>query len=90
MNTQKVNYSDLSVTMIKELLRYDNELSVNSFNQLTYNKNVKYFKYSDNNKIEIKLLDDRNITIIVDKERGSWLFKKWLIKLTKREKQDTI
>ena len=71
MNTQKVNYSDLSVTMIKELLRYDNELSVNSFNQLTYNKNVKYFKYSDNNKIEIKLLDDRNITVIVYEEHGS-------------------
>ena len=71
MNTQKVNYSDLSVTMIKELLKYDNELSVNSFNQLTYNKNVKYFKYSNNNEIEIKLLDDSNITIIVDKERGS-------------------
>ena len=71
MNTQNVNYSDLSVTMIKELLRYDNKLSVNSFNQLTYNKNVKYFKYSDNNKIEIKLLDDSNITVIIDKERGS-------------------
>lgn len=71
MNTQKVNYSDLSVTMIKELLKYDNELSVNSFNQLTYNKNVKYFKYYDDNKIEIKLLDDSNITVIIDKERGS-------------------
>ena len=71
MNTQNVNYSDLSVTMIKELLKYDNELSVNSFNQLTYNKNVKYFKYSDNNKIEIKLLDDSNITVIIDKEHGS-------------------
>ena len=71
MNTQNVNYSDLSVTMIKELLKYDNELSVNSFNQLTYNKNVKYFKYSNNNEIEIKLLDDSNITIIVDKEHGS-------------------
>ena len=71
MNTQNVNYSDLSVTMIKELLKYDNELSVNSFNQLTYNKNVKYFKYFDNNKIEIKLLDDSNITVIIDKERGS-------------------
>ena len=71
MNTQKVNYSDLSVTMIKELLKYDNELSVNSFNQLTYNKNVKYFKYSNNNEIEIKLLDDSNITIIVYEERGS-------------------
>ena len=90
MNTQNVNYSDLSVTMIKELLKYDNELSVNSFNQLTYNKNVKYFKYSNNNEIEIKLLDDSNITVIVYEERGSWLFKKWLIKLTKREKQDTI
>ena len=89
MNTQKVNYSDLSVTMIKELLKYDNELSVNSFNQLTYNKNVKYFKYSDNNKIEIKLLDNSNITVIIDKERGSWLFKKWLIRLTKRERQNT-
>ena len=71
MNTQNVNYSDLSATMIKELLKYDNELSVNSFNQLTYNKNVKYFKYSDNNKIEIKLLDGSNITVIIDKERGS-------------------
>ena len=81
MNTQNVNYSDLSVTMIKELLKYDNELSVNSFNQLTYNKNVKYFKYSDDNKIDI--------TVIIDKERGSWLFKKWLIRLTKREKQNT-
>ena len=71
MNTQNVNYSDLSVTMIKELLKYDNELSVNSFNQLTYNKNVKYFKYSNNNEIEIKLLDDSNITVIVYEERGS-------------------
>ena len=89
MNTQNVNYSDLSVTMIKELLKYDNELNVDSFYQLTYNKNVKYFKYSNNNEIEIKLLDDSNITIIVDKERGSWSFKKWLIRLTKREKQNT-
>ena len=32
MNTQNVTYSDLSVTMIKELLKYDNVLSVNSFN----------------------------------------------------------
>ena len=71
MNTQNVNYSELSLSMIKELLKYDNEISVNSFNQLTYNKNVRYFKHSDNNKIEIKLLDDSNITIIVDKERGS-------------------
>ena len=71
MNTQNVNYSELSVSMIKELLKYDNEISVNSFNQLTYNKNVRYFKYSDNNKIEIKLLDDSNITIIVDEKRGS-------------------
>ena len=71
MNTQDVNYSELSVSMIKELLKYDNEISVNSFNQLTYNKNVRYFKYSDNNKIEIKLLDDSNITIIVDEKRGS-------------------
>ena len=37
MNTQNVNYSDLSVTMIKELLKYDNELNVDSFYQLTYN-----------------------------------------------------
>ena len=43
----------------------------------------------DDNKIEIKLLDDSNITVIIDKERGSWLFKKWLIRLTKREKQNT-
>ena len=71
MNTQNVNYSELSVSMIKELLKYDNEISVNSFNQLTYNKNVRYFKYSDNNKIEIKLLDNSNITIIVDEKRGS-------------------
>ena len=71
MNTQNVNYSELSVSMIKELLKYDNEISVNSFNQLTYNKNVRYFKYSDDNKIEIKLLDDSNITIIVDEKRGS-------------------
>lgn len=71
MNTQNINYSDLSVTMIKELLRYDNKLSVNSFTQLTYNKNVRYFEYSDNNEVIIKLLDDSNITIIIEKENGS-------------------
>ena len=71
MNTQNINYSDLSVTMIKELLKYDNKLSVNSFTQLTYNKNVRYFEYSDNNEVIIKLLDDSNITIIIEKENGS-------------------
>ena len=71
MNTQNINYSDLSVTMIKELLRYDNKLSVNSFIQLTYNKNVRYFEYSDNDEVIIKLLDDSNITIIIEKENGS-------------------
>ena len=71
MNTQNVNYSELSLSMIKELLKYDNEISANSFDQLTYNKNVRYFKHSDNNEIEIKLLDDSNITIIVNEKRGS-------------------
>ena len=71
MNTNNVDYRDLSVTMIKELLAYDNVISVNSFTQLTYNKNVRYFKYSDNNEVIIKLLDDSNITIIIEKENGS-------------------
>ena len=64
-------FYDEAAKLIKELLKYDNEISVNSFNQLTYNKNVRYFKHSDNNKIEIKLLDDSNITIIVNEKRGS-------------------
>lgn len=71
MNTNNINYTDLSTTMIKELLTYDNVISVNSFTQLTYNKNVRYFKYSDNNEVIIKLLDDSNITIIIEKENGS-------------------
>ena len=75
MNTQNVNYSDLSVTMIKELLRYDNKLSVNSFTQLTYNKNVRYFEYSDNDEVIIKLLDNSNMIIIIEEENGSWFFK---------------
>ena len=74
MNTNNINYADLSTTMIKELLTYDNVISVNSFTQLTYNKNVRYFKYSDNNEVIIKLLDDSNITIIIEKENGSWFF----------------
>ena len=74
MNTQNINYSDLSVTMIKELLRYDNKLSVNSFTQLTYNKNVRYFEYSDNDEVIIKLLDNSNMIIIIE-ENGSWFFK---------------
>lgn len=73
MNTQNINYSDLSVTMIKELLRYDNKLSVNSFTQLTYNKNVRYFEYSDNDEVIIKLLDNSNMIIIIE-ENGSWFF----------------
>ena len=71
MNTNNINYADLSTTMIKELLTYDNVISVNSFTQLTQNKNVRYFKYSDNNEVIIKLLDDSNITIIIEKENGS-------------------
>ena len=82
MNTQNINYSDLSVTMIKELLRYDNKLSVNSFTQLTYNKNVRYFEYSDNDEVIIKLLDNSNMIIIIEEENGSWFFK-W--KRTKKE-----
>lgn len=74
MNTQNINYSDLSITMIKELLRYDNKLSVNSFTQLTYNKNVRYFEYSDNDEVIIKLLDNSNMIIIIE-ENGSWFFK---------------
>ena len=74
MNTQNINYSDLSVTMIKELLRYDNKLSVNSFTQLTYNKNVRYFEYSDNDEVIIKLLDNSNMIIIIEEENGSWFF----------------
>ena len=70
MNTNNVDYRDLSVTMIKELLAYDNKISVNSFYQLTYNKNVKHFKYSDNNEIIIKLLDNSDITVIIEKETG--------------------
>ena len=75
MNTQNINYSDLSVTMIKELLRYDNKLSVNSLTQLTYNKNVRYFEYSDNDEVIIKLLDNSNMIIIIEEENGSWFFK---------------
>ena len=75
MNTQNINYSDLSITMIKELLRYDNKLSVNSFTQLTYNKNVRYFEYSDNDEVIIKLLDNSNMIIIIEEENGSWFFK---------------
>ena len=71
MNTNNVDYRDLSVTMIKELLAYDNKISVNSFYQLTYNKNVKHFKYSDNNEIIIKLLDNSDITVIIEKETGA-------------------
>lgn len=71
MNTNNVNYADLSTTMIKELLRYDNKLSVNSFTQLTYNKNVRYFEYSDNDEIIIKLIDNSNMIIIIEKENGS-------------------
>ena len=86
MNTQNINYSDLSVTMIKELLRYDNKLSVNSFTQLTYNKNVRYFEYSDNDEVIIKLLDNSNMIIIIEEENGSWFFK-W--KRTKKEEPNT-
>lgn len=71
MNTENVNYTELSTTMIRELLTYDNKLSVNSFRQLTYNKNIKYFKYSENNEIEITLLDNSNITIIIEKDSRS-------------------
>ena len=71
MNTNNVDYRDLSTTMIKELLAYDNVISVNSFIQLTYNKNVRYFKYSDNNEVIIKLLDNSNMIIIIEKENGS-------------------
>lgn len=68
MNTENVNYTELSTTMIRELLAYDNKISANSFNQLTYNKNVKYFKYSENNNVKITLLDNSSITVIVEKK----------------------
>ena len=71
MNTNNVNYADLSTTMIKELLAYDNVISVNSFTQLTYNKNVRYFEYSDNDEVIIKLLDNSNMIIIIEEENGS-------------------
>lgn len=67
MNTENVNYTELSTTMIRELLAYDNKISANSFNQLTYNKNVKYFKYSENNNVTLTLLDNSNITITIEK-----------------------
>lgn len=70
MNTNNVNYAELSTTMIKELLTYDNVISVNSFTQLTYNKNVRYFEYSDNDEVIIKLLDNSNMIIIIE-ENGS-------------------
>ena len=71
MNTNNINYAELSTTMIKELLAYDNVISVNSFTQLTYNKNVRYFKYSDNDEVIIKLLDNSNMIIIIEEENGS-------------------
>lgn len=67
MNTENVNYTELSTTMIRELLAYDNKISANSFNQLTYNKNVKYFKYSENNNVILTLLDNSNITVTIEK-----------------------
>ncbi len=67
MNTENVNYTELSTTMIRELLAYDNKISVNSFNQLTYNKNVKYFKYSENNNVTLTLLDNSNIIVTIEK-----------------------
>lgn len=67
MNTENVNYTELSTTMIRELLAYDNKISANSFNQLTYNKNVKYFKYSENNNVTLTLLDNSNITVTIEK-----------------------
>lgn len=67
MNTENINYTELSTTMIRELLAYDNKISANSFNQLTYNKNVKYFKYSENNNVILTLLDNSNITVTIEK-----------------------
>lgn len=67
MNTENVNYTELSTTMIRELLAYDNKISANSFSQLTYNKNVKYFKYSENNNVILTLLDNSNITVTIEK-----------------------
>lgn len=67
MNTENVNYTELSTTMIRELLAYDNKISANSFNQLTYNKNVKYFKYSENNNVTLTLLDNSNIIVTIEK-----------------------
>lgn len=67
MNTENVNYTELSTTMIRELLAYDNKISANSFKQLTYNKNVKYFKYSENNNVILTLLDNSNITVTIEK-----------------------
>ncbi len=67
MNTENVNYTELSTTMIRELLAYDNKISANSFKQLTYNKNIKYFKYSENNNVILTLLDNSNITVTIEK-----------------------
>ena len=75
----------MSKTIYEVKYEYENGLLVKEICE----GDLVTIKYSDDNKIEIKLLDDSNITVIIDKERGSWLFKKWLIRLTKREKQNT-
>lgn len=70
MNKTDINYSELSTTLIKELLRYDNVICTNSFYQLTANVNIKYTEYLDNDKYKLTLVDNSKVVVIVNKLRG--------------------
>lgn len=70
MNKTDINYSELSTTMIKELLRYDNVICTNSFYQLTANVNVKYTEYLDNDNYKLTLADNSKVVVIVNKLHG--------------------
>ena len=65
MITSNINYSEISITLIKELLKYDNHMTKADFDELTLNKNVKYTIATEDNTYEIHLMDDSKINVII-------------------------
>ncbi len=65
MITSNINYSEISITLIKELLKYDNHMTKADFDELTLNKRVKYVIATEDNIYEIHLMDNSKINVII-------------------------
>lgn len=69
MNNKEINYSKISLELIKHLFSQEYPITIGAFYELSANRNTTYTQYLHDDTYQMSLIDGSSINVTIDKSK---------------------